>query len=84
MLRRARKLRAIFLAFSDEWERPDLVLDSEEWRQIDYLLHITHPFYEFTTELSRTRDVTVHYTFKMYNLLLTISTDVFASLQERG
>jgi hypothetical protein len=69
MLRRARKLRAIFLAFSDEWERPDLVLDNEEWRQIDYLLHITHPFYEFTTELSRTRDVTVHYTFKMYNLL---------------
>jgi hypothetical protein len=45
------------------------VLDDEEWRQVDYLLLITEPFFNFTLELSKTKDVTAHYVFKIYNKL---------------
>ncbi|EED14570.1 conserved hypothetical protein [Talaromyces stipitatus ATCC 10500] len=69
MLRRTKRLQAIFIPFCTEWERPDLLLNNEEWRQVDYLIWITHPFYEFTTELSKTKDVTTHHVFKIYNLL---------------
>lgn len=66
MLRRVRTLPAMLMVFCDEWERPDFVLDNE-WLQIDYL-YITNRVYEFTTELLRTRDVTIHYIFKIHNL----------------
>ena len=69
MLRRAKRLRSIFTPFCAEYDRTDLMLDGEEWRQVDYLLWITQPFYEFTTELSKTKDVTTHHVFKIYNLL---------------
>lgn len=53
--------------FCDEYDRLDLALDDEEWQQIDYLLWITQPFFEFTTELSKTKDITTHYVFEIYN-----------------
>ena len=45
------------------------MLDDKEWRQIDYLLWITQPFFEFTNELSKTNNVTTHYIFEIYNKL---------------
>lgn len=69
MLRRAKRLRPFFSPFCAEWDRVDLVLDDEEWRQVDYLLLLTEPFFDFTLELSKTKDVTVHYVFKIYNKL---------------
>lgn len=69
MLRRARRLQSIFIPFCAEWDRSDLQLNDEEWRQIDHLLWITQPFYEFTTELSKTKDVTSHHVFRICNLL---------------
>lgn len=53
MLRRAKRLRRFFIPFCTELDRLDLALDDEEWRQIDYLLWITEPFFVFTNELSR-------------------------------
>ncbi|KAJ5264775.1 hypothetical protein N7505_007568 [Penicillium chrysogenum] len=38
-------------------------------RQIDYLLQITRPFFDYTTELSKTKEVTTHLVFKLYNAL---------------
>ena len=46
-----------------------MLLNHEEWRQVDYLLCITKPFFDYTTQLSRTRDITAHYVFKIYNKL---------------
>lgn len=45
------------------------MLDPEEWRQIEYLLWITQPFFKFTTALSKTKDVTIHSVFGIYNKL---------------
>ena len=69
MLQRAKRLRSIFGPFCAEYDRTDLMLDAKEWRQVDYLLWITQPFFEFTTELSKTKDATTHHVFKIYNLL---------------
>jgi hypothetical protein len=41
-----------------------------EWRQIDYLLQLTKPFFQFTMALMKTRDVTIHSVFLVYRKLL--------------
>ena len=46
-----------------------MLLSEEEWCQIDYLLYITEPFFYYTTKLLKTRDVTIHLVFKIYNVL---------------
>ena len=42
---------------------------SDEWRQITYLLHITKPFFVFTTALCKTKDITIYSVFNIYNAL---------------
>jgi hypothetical protein len=69
MLRRARRLRGIFDPFCSDYDRQDLALNQDEWRQIEYLLWITEPFFKFTTALSKTKDITVHLIFGIYNKL---------------
>lgn len=68
MLRRAKRLQSIFNTFCSEYGLGDLMLDQEEWRQIGYLLWITQPF-KFTTSLSKTKDITIHIVFEIYNNL---------------
>jgi hypothetical protein len=46
-------------------------MDRDEWRQVDYLLSITYPFFKFTSSLSATTDVTIHNVFSIYNALFT-------------
>jgi hypothetical protein len=69
MLRRAKRLQPIFDEFCSEYGHPHLKIHSDEWRQIEYLLWITHPFFKFTTLLSKTKDVTIHSVFSIYNKL---------------
>lgn len=69
MMRRAKRLRPTFTSFCIEYDRADLELDDDEWRQVDYLLWITQPFFDFTLELSKTKDTTTHHVFKIYNKL---------------
>jgi hypothetical protein len=69
MLRRAKRLRAFFAPFCAEYSCEEMLLNDEEWRQIDYLLYITEPFFDYTTELSKTKEVTTHLVFKIYNAL---------------
>lgn len=69
MLRRAKRLQSTFNEFCSEYRLRDLALDQEEWRQIEYLLWITQPFFKFTTALSKTTDVTFHIIFDIYNQL---------------
>ena len=69
MLRRAKRLRAIFPSFYAEYDCEEMLLSDKEWRQIDYLLYLTEPFFEYITELSKTRDITTYLVFKVYNTL---------------
>lgn len=71
MLRRAKRLQTVCDEFCMQYSRHDLQLSQEEWRQVDYLLTITQPFYTFTTTLSKSKDITVHTIFGIYNKLFS-------------
>jgi hypothetical protein len=71
MLRRAKRLRSDLDRFCLEYEAIHLKMTSDEWRQIDYLLCITQPFFKFTTALSKTKDITIHSVFRIYNQLFS-------------
>jgi hypothetical protein len=83
MLRRAKRLRRFFVPFCTELDRLDLALDDEEWRQIDYLLLITEPFFVFTNELSKTKDATTHLVFRIYNKLFRHLEKSIAQLRQK-
>jgi ribosomal protein S15P/S13E len=67
MLIRAKKLQSIIDQYCTTHQYVQFKLDEEEWRQIEYLLLITKPFFDYTTILSKTNDVTVHSIFSIYN-----------------
>jgi hypothetical protein len=69
MLRRARRLRSFIVTFCDHYDYPEFALNDNQWRQVDYLLCLTKPFFDYTLALSKTRDVTSHLVFQIYNLL---------------
>jgi hypothetical protein len=69
MLRRAKELQSVFNAYCTTHQHPQFKLDKTEWRQIEYLLCITEPFFEYTTELSTTKEVTIHLILGIYNNL---------------
>jgi hypothetical protein len=69
MLARAKKLQQAFDAFCSQYDQEHFALSQEQWRQVDYLLYILQPFHRFTTLLSKTKDVTIHRVFKIYNKL---------------
>ena len=71
MLQRAKRLQSTFDEYCSQYGHPDLKLDKDEWRQIDYLLSITQPFFKFMTSLSKTTEVTIHSVFAIYNTLFT-------------
>lgn len=78
MLRRAKRLQSTFNEYCAKYSYSQFQLDSDEWRQVDYLLCLTQPFFAYTTALSQTKDVTVHNIFDIYNQLfdhLELSTD---------
>lgn len=66
MLRRAKRLSKTFDKYCELHTQSQFKLNVEEWRQVDYLLCIIHPFYTFTTHLSQTKEVTVHNVFRVY------------------
>lgn len=69
MLRRAKRLQSTFDDFCSQYDQDHFALSQEEWRQIEYLLWITQPFFKFTTLLSKTKDVSIHLVFSIYNKL---------------
>lgn len=69
MLRPAKRLQSVFDEFPSHGNCLNLKLNQEEWRQIEYLLWLTQPFFKFTTALSKTQDVTIHSIFGIYNRL---------------
>ena len=56
-------------------------LNKEEWRQIEYLLWITKLFFDYTTALSTTKEVTIHLIFSIYNNLFDYLEKLIQQLQ---
>lgn len=71
MLGRAKRLQKTFKRYCQTHGYPQFRLDKEEWRQVDYLLCITQPFFKFTTALSKSKDITIHLIFSIYNKLFS-------------
>jgi len=69
MLRRAKRLQLIFDKFCQEYNQPYIQLSQKKWRQVDYLLSITQPFFIFTNIVSKNNDITIHTVFGIYNTL---------------
>jgi hypothetical protein len=69
MLQRAKRVRTELDRYCLISELTEMKLSSDEWQQIDYLLYITEPFYQFTTVLCKTKDITIHTVFLIYNKL---------------
>lgn len=69
MLRRAKRLQATFDIFCSQYDQPHFALNTEEWRQIDYLLFILQPFFKYTTVVCTTKDISIHLVFSFYNRL---------------
>lgn len=69
MLRRAKRLQSDLDRFCLEYEAIHLKMNLDEWRQVDYLLCITYPFFKFTNALSMTKDITIYSVFSIYNKL---------------
>ena len=69
MLQRAKRLQSDLDQYCRTYRVNHLMINSEEWRQIDYLLCLTKPFFLFTTILSKTKDITIHGVFSLYNKL---------------
>jgi len=69
MFRYAKRLQLIFDEFCQEYNQPYIQFSQEEWRQVDYLLSITQPFFIFTNMVSKSNDITIHTVFGIYNAL---------------
>lgn len=63
MLRPAKRLQSTINEYCSKNEYTQFTLDADEWRQIDYLIYLTQPFFDYTMALSRTKHVTVHEIF---------------------
>lgn len=83
MLQRANCLRATFEQYCIEHQRPEFHLSKSEWRQIDYLLCITKPFYKFTISLSKIKTTTIHNVFSVYNQLFSHFEQSIARLRRK-
>ncbi|KAJ5264866.1 hypothetical protein N7505_007659 [Penicillium chrysogenum] len=71
MLERAKKLQRVFNQYCSTHQYVQFQLGQEEWRQVEYLLLVTKPFFHYTKILSKTQDVTVHSVFSIYKELFS-------------
>lgn len=83
MLRRAKRLQSTFDEFCEHYGQEQFALRAEEWRQIEYLLWITQPFFKFTSLLSQTKDVIIHLVFSIYNKLFDHLEKSIGQLQRK-
>ena len=84
MLNRAKRLQSFYDQYCTDHQYLHFKLDQEEWRQIEYLLLLTKPFFDFTTMLSKTRDVTAHNIYSIYNKLFSHLDEVESKLNNKG
>jgi hypothetical protein len=69
MLQWTKRLLSVYDKYCIEYDQSQFKLNKKEWRQINYLLNITYPFYKWTTGLSKIKNITIHNVFRVYNKL---------------
>jgi 6-pyruvoyl-tetrahydropterin synthase len=69
MLIRTHDLRSEFTQFCKNYSVTYLLLDNDEWSQIEYLIELLKSFCLFIKVLSFTRTFTINMIFKIYNRL---------------
>ncbi|KAJ6001045.1 hypothetical protein N7481_001454 [Penicillium waksmanii] len=84
MLDRAKRLQQVFDLYCTTHHYSHFKLSAEEWRQVDYLFLITKPFFDMTNVLSKTRDVTVHSVFSIYNKVFNHLDAAEEKLERKG
>lgn len=84
MLNRAKKLQPFYDQYCTDHQYLHFKLDQEEWRQVEYLLLLTKPFFDFTTMLSKTKDITAHNIYSIYNKLFSHLDIAEAKLKNKG
>ncbi|KAG0153440.1 hypothetical protein PDIDSM_5293 [Penicillium digitatum] len=83
MLNRAKKLQPFYDQYCTDHQYLYFKLDQEEWRQVEYLL-LTKPFFDFTMMLSKTKDITAHNIYSIYNKLFSHLDAAEAKLKNKG
>jgi len=66
MLKRMRRLQTEIDIYQQEFNCPELVPTSTQWKQIEYLLDLTRPFMLYTNAIGKTRGPTIHNAFETY------------------
>ncbi|KAJ5764738.1 hypothetical protein N7520_004297 [Penicillium odoratum] len=84
MLNRAKRLQPFYDQYCIDHQYLHFKLDQEEWRQIEYLLLLTKPFFDFTNMLSKTKDVTTHNIYSIYNKLFSHLDEAESKLKNKG
>ncbi|KAG0160023.1 hypothetical protein PDIDSM_7550 [Penicillium digitatum] len=84
MLNRAKKLQPFYDQYCTDHQYLYFKLDQEEWRQVEYLLLLTKPFFDFTMMLSKTKDITAHNIYSIYNKLFSHLDAAEAKLKNKG
>ncbi|KAG0154709.1 hypothetical protein PDIDSM_277 [Penicillium digitatum] len=84
MLNRAKKLQPFYDQYCTDHQYLYFKLDQEEWRQVEYLLLLTKPFFDFTLMLSKTKDITAHNIYSIYNKLFSHLDAAEAKLKNKG
>jgi hypothetical protein len=69
MLSRAKRLKETIDSYCNQQSQSKFQLTSSQWQQIDYLLCLTKPFFDFTNALSKSKTATIHQVFDIYDIL---------------
>ncbi|KAJ5737232.1 uncharacterized protein N7483_002357 [Penicillium malachiteum] len=69
MLRRGKRLKDASNEYSKAHAGSQFALTPTDRRKMGYLLCMTEIFYQFTKALSKTKEVTIHNAFEVYNLM---------------
>lgn len=83
MLCRAKRLQIYFDRFCTQNSYNHLKLSLDEWQQVDYLITILQPFFQFTEAISVSKDVTIYIVFSVYNKLFGHIESSIQKLQQK-
>jgi hypothetical protein len=82
MLIRAHKLReSITTWLQDNKHRDKMMLQPDEWRQVEYLIELSLPYVRFGNIITQTKGITIQAVFLMYEALLKHLEDSIAKLR---
>lgn len=85
MMIRARRLKSTLSTFLTTYPNDKIpTFTSSEWKHIDYLIEILHPFHSFTNAVGKIRSgPSIHQVYAIYNRLFTHIEDYIEKLARK-